>query len=56
MALYAVLESAVKLPYRTSIVLTDPQHAYLKEEATRLGIAVSDLIRRIIDAYRETKE
>lgn len=38
---------------RQTVVLTDPQADYLKAEATRLGISVSDLIRRIIDTYRE---
>jgi hypothetical protein len=34
------------------ISLTEPQAAFLKEEAARLGISVADLIRRIIDQYR----
>lgn len=37
------------------ISLTDPQVDFLRQEAERLGISVSDLIRRIIDAYREGK-
>ncbi len=37
-----------------SIVLTDPQDAFLEAEAMRLAITVSDLIRRILDAYRES--
>jgi predicted DNA-binding ribbon-helix-helix protein len=38
---------------RRSVVLTDPQVTYLQAEAERLGITVADLIRRIIDRYRE---
>ena len=34
------------------ISLTDPQAAYLKVEADKLGISVADLIRRIIDEHR----
>lgn len=35
------------------ISFTDPQAAFLTTEATRLGISVADLVRRIIDAHRE---
>ena len=38
---------------RQSVTLTEPQFAFLKSEAERLGITVSDLIRRIVDQYRE---
>jgi hypothetical protein len=41
--------------YRTMISLTGPQTEFLKKEAARLGISVSDLLRRIVDAYREPK-
>lgn len=41
---------------RMSIVLTDPQTAYLRKEAKRLGVSLAEMIRRIIDAYREPKE
>ena len=37
--------------HRQMISLTKPQADYLKAEADRLGISVSDLIRRIIDNY-----
>ena len=40
---------------RQSVTLTEPQFAFLKAEAERLGITVSDLIRRIVDVYRETR-
>jgi len=38
---------------RHTVSLSDPQLAFLEKEAERLGISVSDLIRRIIDTYRE---
>src|SRR5690349_1367025 len=37
------------------ISFTDPQEAFLKREAKKLGISVSDLVRRIVDQYREGK-
>jgi hypothetical protein len=40
---------------KQSVVLTEPQLQFLKAEAERLGISVSDLIRRIIDQHREKK-
>jgi hypothetical protein len=39
--------------HRQMISLTKPQHDFLKTEAERLGISVSDFIRRIVDMYRE---
>jgi fructose-1,6-bisphosphatase/sedoheptulose 1,7-bisphosphatase-like protein len=41
--------------HRQMISLTKPQADYLKVEAKKLGISVSDLIRRIVDAHREQK-
>jgi hypothetical protein len=41
---------------RQMVTLTKPQAEFLKLEAERLGITVSEAIRRIIDAYREEKE
>lgn len=38
-----------------SVTFWEPQAAFLKAEAERLGISVSDLIRRIIDQHREGK-
>ncbi len=35
------------------ISFTDPQMAFLKAEAQRLGIPVAELVRRIVDQYRE---
>jgi hypothetical protein len=40
---------------RQMVNLTGPQFEYVKREASRLGITVSDLIRRIIDQHREGK-
>jgi hypothetical protein len=37
------------------VSLTEPQVAFLKAEAARLGISVADLIRRIIDQYRNER-
>jgi hypothetical protein len=34
------------------VSLTHPQIAYLREEAKRLGVSVSEVIRRIIDRHR----
>ena len=41
--------------HKQMVSLTEPQIAYLVAEAGRLSISVSDLIRRIIDRYREGK-
>lgn len=38
---------------RQTVFLTEPQAEFLKREAERLGINISELIRRIIDSYRE---
>ncbi|MDA8251105.1 MAG: ribbon-helix-helix protein, CopG family [Rhodospirillales bacterium] len=40
---------------RQSVTLTNPQRKVLEAEAKRLGISVSDLIRRIIDEWRLSK-
>lgn len=40
---------------RQSVTFSRPQYEYLRREAERLGISVSDLIRRIIDTHREGK-
>jgi hypothetical protein len=37
------------------ISFTDPQRAFLKKEADRLGISIAELVRRIVDAHREGK-
>ena len=39
-----------------SITFTKPQLEYLKAEAKRLGISVSELVRRTVDNYREPKD
>jgi hypothetical protein len=35
---------------RTQITLTDRQHAFLREESSRTGLAMTELIRRAVDA------
>jgi len=38
---------------RTQITLTDRQHAFLRDEAARTGLAMTELIRRAVDVtYR----
>lgn len=41
---------------RQMITLTTPQKAMVREEAHRLGISMADMIRRIIDEWRENRE
>lgn len=41
--------------HKQTVAMTVPQIGFLKREAEKLGISVSDLIRRIIDQYREGK-
>lgn len=41
---------------RQSIGFTGPQHAFLAAEAERLGISLADVVRRIVDEYREKRE
>lgn len=38
---------------RRSVVMTDQQWAFLTREAVRLEISVAELLRRIIDRFRE---
>jgi hypothetical protein len=40
---------------RQTVTFKDPQAEFLKREVEKFGITVSDLIRRIIDQYRETR-
>lgn len=40
---------------RISLSLSPPQHSWLTREAKRLGITIGELIRRIIDAARDSK-
>jgi hypothetical protein len=37
------------------ISFTDPQIAFLRKDAKRLGISVAELVRRIIDAHVDSK-
>ena len=41
---------------RTSLFLTERQLQKLTKEAEKLGIAVAELIRRILDEHIESKE
>jgi hypothetical protein len=38
------------------VTLSTDRAEFLKQEAARLNISVSDLLRRIIDQYREQRE
>lgn len=40
---------------KRSIVFTDPQADWLRQEASRLGISFADAVRRVIDHHREEK-
>jgi predicted DNA-binding ribbon-helix-helix protein len=40
---------------RQTVTFTKPQYDWLKAEAERLGISVSDLIRRLIDEGRDRR-
>lgn len=41
---------------RISVSLAQPQHSWLTREAKRLGITIGELLRRLIDAARETSK
>jgi hypothetical protein len=38
------------------VTLSTDRAEFLKQEAARLNISVSDLLRRIIDAYRDAHQ
>jgi len=38
-----------------SISFTAPQLTYLRKEARRLGISLAELLRRIVDQFREAR-
>lgn len=40
---------------RLTVSFTDPQMAFLKKEAKRLGVTVAEIIRRLIDEYRDQR-
>jgi hypothetical protein len=42
-------------PSRLNVTLTEPQLAFLRREAKRLGISLGELLRRIVDQSREQK-
>ena len=39
---------------RQMISFSEPQDKYLIEQAEKLGISVSELVRRIVDWYQDT--
>ena len=41
--------------HRQSLTLTQPQRDFLSAEAARLGVTVSEVVRRIVDQYREAR-
>lgn len=41
--------------HRQSLTLTQPQREFLASEAARLGVTVSEIVRRIVDQYREAR-
>ncbi len=41
---------------RQSVSFTAPQLAFLKRYAAKLGVSLSDAVRRIIDEFRDGKE
>jgi hypothetical protein len=41
---------------RQMVTMTAKQYEWIKRKADRLGISVSETIRRIIDEYREREE
>lgn len=42
--------------HRTNIYLTERQEKMLQKEATKLGISMAELIRRVLDTYLERKK
>ena len=40
---------------KMTLALTAPQLEFLKREASRLGLSVADVIRRIVDEHRKGK-
>lgn len=41
---------------KQSITFTDPQISWLEKEARKLGISVSDAVRRVIDQVRQSRK
>jgi len=50
-----VVHNVTTMSERQSVTFSDQQIADLRAEAKRIGITVSDLVRRIVDQYREAK-
>lgn len=38
---------------RRTYFMTEEQHAWLEKKAAKMGIKISELLRRIIDEYRK---
>jgi len=41
---------------RTQIYITNRQHKVLSEEATKKGVSLSEIIRRVLDIYIDTEK
>jgi hypothetical protein len=41
---------------RQMVQFTEPQLDYLRKEAARLGVSISELVRRVIDEHREKRQ
>jgi len=41
---------------RQMLQFTKPQLEFLKSEAARLGLSIAELVRRIVDEYREYRK
>jgi hypothetical protein len=50
--MYGVMNTS----HRQMVTLSTDRAEFLKQEAARLNISVSDLLRRIIDQYRAEKD
>jgi hypothetical protein len=54
-ALIVTTYGAMPASRRQTVTFTKLQYEWLQREAERLGITVSDLVRRIVDATRERR-
>ena len=43
------------IPTKTTVVFTEPQLIWLKNEANKRGITFAEMVRRIVDYYRGTE-
>lgn len=42
--------------YQTMVRLTEPQKKFVIDESERLGVSISEILRRIIDDYRSPEK